>query len=997
MSARLKDYLVRRVLRVVGMIPLLLAAQTGQSSPMHVPSLDFQTSFEEARLGAYAPVNSQTSIGLPGVVPIAYSNLMRLRGSEFELLFEMGDDGPREPWLREGFRQRSPEDWLPGCVSEWDAEGVHYEVGLIMVPNDPQPVDVVRIVLRNDNTVPRRAALATTIDGAPTLLARDDLISDHDKPLILMNPPARVERLARKSGCLDPRTKAAILHNPAMPSIWPDWEWMSCRVGFYGMPVEYILRVEDDQPLQVLVGFHANTPMVCRELEVSVEGDPNSQRVDLFDEAAPHARPHMLARTGLRFVGRDLDGDGAIRVRVCATDAYRQRAVLNVVGAYDIATPVSVEDFLLDHNLPEARVRINVGADASSQADLRSAGLDPTAHALRLHYDPMLQPGEERTYELRFPAIDRPEPAAHTGFTPRPYDTGESWKQPYLARHPENIAPFGFDVPLGVDPTEYGAFGPKSRGVWQEQLDSARRLDWDTGLDRVRAFWEDYLDNGTEWLVPESVVDHLLRKQIIHLSVHRIRFSQHPYFASLDGPDFYWEHTPRGASYEYVALDWAGFGGMARESLETWLTPRSELPVENRWGVGQYDTGEPETDGMWLTRPEQWDGQGQTLWAVTEHYLLHRDRDWLRRHYGAITRGGDWIIRRIAMERERLGDPEHPAYGLMPLAGDEPPIGAGHSIYVNGMSYLGLARCAMMARELGRDADVDRFSRVAEALRDALDRAIDASFVRLGPFSGTFPENVEIGVRYRSGAVDGRFSTRTDFFGSLLYPTRAVDPHDWKVDALAQYRERQSASSGGVMMWPYIYAEDGVARIVRGEADKGCDLFYALVANASETLDWGEEQYLSNGRHRDYPPWLNREGIVGHGESPHTWASSLFVEWVRHMLLHEDGDTLHLAAGIPRKWLASSEPVGMERAPSHFGPITYRLWMDETTLVRGEIRLDPRRKPGKLVIHVRLPGGRALREVVVNGQPHALFGRGEIVVADPPDEIALSATLDPPR
>ena len=36
---------------------------------------------------------------------------------------------------------------------------------------------------------------------------------------------------------------------------------------------------------------------------------------------------------------------------------------------------------------------------------------------------------------------------------------------------------------------------------------------------------------------------------------------------------------------------------------------------------------------------------------------------------------------RLRMERENIDDQTHPAYGLMPPAGAEPPVGGGHAFH----------------------------------------------------------------------------------------------------------------------------------------------------------------------------------------------------------------------------------------------------------------------------------------------------------------------------
>jgi len=106
----------------------------------------------------------------------------------------------------------------------------------------------------------------------------------------------------------------------------------------------------------------------------------------------------------------------------------------------------------------------------------------------------------------------------------------------------------------------------------------------------------------------------------------------------------------------------------------------------------------------------------------------------------------------------------------------------------------------------------------------------------------------------------------------------------------------------------------------------------------------------------------------------------------------EEDDSLHIAPATARKWLGQSSPIGVENAPSHFGPVTYYLTAQpDGERVDGEIQLDPARKPKRLFIHVRGPVGRDLRAVEVNGETWENFYRETVVVPDPPAIVTFRA------
>ena len=75
------------------------------------------------------------------------------------------------------------------------------------------------------------------------------------------------------------------------------------------------------------------------------------------------------------------------------------------------------------------------------------------------------------------------------------------------------------------------------------------------------------------------------------------------------------------------------------------------------------------------------------------------------------------------------------------------------------------------------------------------------------------------------------------------------------------------------------------------------------------------------------------------------------------MLVHEAGDRLYLLRAVPDWWLGQGREIRIERAPTHFGPMSL--------IVRGtaegvEVKLDPPKRdpPGRVVLH--LPESRPL-------------------------------------
>jgi len=1021
---------------VSGLVALVLdcgALQAVENAPVeHVPPKrlsfadygpnHFETTFWELRPQRLAPKNCYTGVGMPGWPVTGFGSAMRARYSEFDIRFTLKSNSGAEtlPLEQASFKQHSPGEWLPGIVSEWDANGIHYRVTFITAPNEPKPIDLYRIEISNTTNATAQSELRVTLDGAPSLETKENLIVDRDKPLIVLDPVVPVERISRPAGVVDPRTTASCSWGPGSPLID---KWKTHRTGWYGMPVEYLLQAAPNQPLQVFVGL-SNDPVIHdvnwdipdaqKDPEIlAIYEDPGQEM--FVDVEGAVASPPTRAGVGqprkvLRFLGRDLNEDGYIRVSVRATPACSSPAVLAMLWAFDEGVKVSAEELsaglevqpmqrvvneIYDRSKQEegasdtvakARHVIDVGVDPLyGLGEIPYLGKDPTAFALELKYDEELKAGESKSYLLRLPTIDRPEPECY-GWLYRPYDTSQSWMRPLAARHPENNAVYGRDVPSGIDPAQFAMNGPQSQQVWQQQLQAARTLDWNEAVKRLTSFWDEFVAKRAKFLVPEQYVENLYKHSLASLNLYRLQLAPTDHEIQMVGPNWYWDAClARDNPYMLMAWEWAGFSEIAHAMWRTWITPSNGLP-ESRWNLGQWDGG-PEHDGLWLSRDGQWSSQGQTLWGLYNHYRINNDLPWLKESYLQIRRGAEWIITAIEREKKRLGDANALGYGTMPMAGPEDG-GPGHNYYVNAFTILGLNSAARAADAVGESSDAARWRQEAKNLKKSLDVVMQKGFFRFNDFSGTLPAYPEWypGPDYlveKNGEQVATVNPDTAFGTALVWPTQAVAPFDPIMHGWFRNREHQGEATAGLYGWPYIQVGGAISYIHRGEPDRACDWFYAFVNHASGTLEWGEGVSANE----------NSTDIGAGGQMPHGWATGMYIAFLRHLFLMEDGpDTLHLAPATPRHWLAQPSPIGVEHAPSAFGPVTFHLTSDPSnSSIRGDVQLDPERKPRRLIIHVRAHGGRGLESVKVNGTSWDHFIGDAVVIPNPPDRLTIDA------
>jgi len=101
-----------------------------------------------------------------------------------------------------------------------------------------------------------------------------------------------------------------------------------------------------------------------------------------------------------------------------------------------------------------------------------------------------------------------------------------------------------------------------------------------------------------------------------------------------------------------------------------------------------------------------------------------------------------------------------------------------------------------------------------------------------------------------------------------------------------------------------------------------------------------------------------------------------FVNRLRDALVREDGDTLWLAAGVPRRWLAPGQKIELRDAPTYFGPTNYRIEANESG-VEARVELPSRNPLRTAWLVLRAPEGKKIRTVEIDGQPWQDFDAAE--------------------
>ncbi|MEI8040676.1 MAG: hypothetical protein WCL11_04650 [Verrucomicrobiota bacterium] len=428
-------------------------------------------------------------------------------------------------------------------------------------------------------------------------------------------------------------------------------------------------------------------------------------------------------------------------------------------------------------------------------------------------------------------------------------------------------------------------------------------------LDRTVSYWRNLIAKGARIEVPCEKSTQALRAAHVCQMLASDRGVLH------GGEGFYDEFYIRDGAYQVLELEEAGMLDAARNTVAAYL--RAQRP-----------------DGRFETQKNQFDANGQAVWTLWQFYKITADRAWLKQAYPQMRRAAEWTL-----QARRQVPPDSPFAGVLPSTvadGEFLWDGKHHIVGYDFWNLRGLLCVADAARELGEQADAQHYQQEAEAYRSA----IDAAWKKTG--LAWFAPSWE-----KAGTHWGNTET--------LWPTEIFAPDDPRVGAsLSEVRQRHGGGfCEGTIRWtgskepaihPYLSSYTTMASLIRGEHDQFVEEFYWYLLHSTATHAFPEGIFY--GRRFAWSDTI-----------PHATGAANFAFLLRHALIHEQGDELHLLLGTPDWWLEKGRGVTVENAPTHFGPMSLRI----RGTARGvEVKLDPpRRQPAKRIV-LHLPKSRPL-------------------------------------
>ncbi|OHB63783.1 MAG: hypothetical protein A2168_08550 [Planctomycetes bacterium RBG_13_50_24] len=512
----------------------------------------------------------------------------------------------------------------------------------------------------------------------------------------------------------------------------------------------------------------------------------------------------------------------------------------------------------------------------------------------------------------------------------------------------------------------------------QQEWTRLSGLRYDKEFEEVRSYWSRRIEQGTQIITPEPMINDYYKATVSHLLLNTDR--------EVGTSDRY---VARVGTFSYGAfsnescmmisdLDRRGYHKRAEQALETWLHYQGTvgLPGDFSTTEGQFYGAAGYEDGGYNQH------HGFVLWCLGEHYWYTRDLVWLKRAASKIVAGCDWIIN----ERKRtIAEAQSPGIraierGLLPPGNLEDIRDWRSWLSTNVYSWWGMDNAAGALSAAGLP-DGERLLREAETYKGDILRAfMDAMFrspvVRLrdGSWIPHIPPEV-----HRRGRTFG-WITETLEGPIHMIRTGLIEPQDriagWIIkdyednlyiseqygyNITGEEFERYWFSRGGISMQANLLCNP-IPYLLRDEPKHFLRAYFNAFATSyfPDTRMMTEHALPNIGDHR------------GDHYKSSDEANSTY--WLRMMFVQERGDELWLGAAIPRYWLADGRNCGIEDARTYFGPMSVKY---ESLLSQGQIvaTLDPPRRnsPKKICIRFRHPEAKKIVRCEIDGKPYKNF------------------------
>jgi len=495
-----------------------------------------------------------------------------------------------------------------------------------------------------------------------------------------------------------------------------------------------------------------------------------------------------------------------------------------------------------------------------------------------------------------------------------------------------------------------------------------KNLDHDTAKKGVIGYWEEWINRGAQFSVPEEPINNLIRANLWHaLILPRHTLNQANEF-HMDIPYANTAYGQKNADWpinqavyvDYMIYGLRGYEQTATDEISSMF--RSQQQANGRmggfanWGV--YSPGH--------------------LYAIAQNFLLSRNREQFDQLLPQAIKLLDYCLIELAKAKIGTNKSGLIVAPLNDLSESESEWAFTQAYFAGGLELFG------QALSIYGHPRAKEVCQVADQLKYDIDKAFSKSSVKspvIQLANGTWDNFVPTDARTPRRLLDQWYPSSIDTGPLHLPRLGAVDPFGWLTDAmLHDHEDNLFLHNWGAMNEP-VYIPQATVYLLRDEPKAAIRSFYSMTACAFS--------------HNQYTPLEHRWGHPVYYSPPST--DGAWFEVLRKMILNEVGfDTLFLGQAMPRNWFSKGEKTIVQQAPSYFGPVSCSFeGVNSKNEINANIELSDRNPPKELRIRFRHPSSDTIRSVRVNGEHWQNINREKEYITIPhpaPGKYAITAT-----
>lgn len=450
-------------------------------------------------------------------------------------------------------------------------------------------------------------------------------------------------------------------------------------------------------------------------------------------------------------------------------------------------------------------------------------------------------------------------------------------------------------------------------------------------------YWEDWMNRGASFKVPEEAVNNLYRANLWHALCLPRHTSDSTGALHMDLPytnigygqtDARWPIN-QAVYVDYMIYGLRGYEKVAEDEIaamyKTQQQPDGRITGNANWGV--YSPGH--------------------LYAVAQNYLLTRDRESFEKLLPQSLKTLDWCMAQIpaagktGLIRQPLNDltvaKREWAFIQAYFGGGLDAFGKALAVYGHPRAKAVLATAAKLKKDAARE-----FAR----------SSVRSPVVQLE--DGTWINYVSTDALTTRRIMEEWYPTDVDCGALHMSRLGVIDPNGWLTTALLHdHEDNLFLKNLGIANEP-VYVQQGNTYLLRDEPKAVIRAFYSLMACGFS--------------HGQLTPLEHRWAWGQYYGPPST--DGAWFEIYRKMLLNEIGDdTLIIGQAVPAEWLEKGKQVEVKNAPSYFGPVSFTIeGENDQHQITATVQLAKRNPPKQLLVRLRRPGNKQIRSVTVNGK-----------------------------